>query len=96
MHAVYEGSFQNTLADGSEHQAEQPSLEILALANDVHINVGSAVRMAREVVGVAGCSSPHVGVCCREDDVVRIGPVVVQALPDAAGAFSYVGLVRPR
>src|SRR5262245_23112262 len=45
-----------------------------------------------EGVGVAGRASPRVGVGCREDDVVGIGPVVVQAFPDAARAFRDVGL----
>jgi hypothetical protein len=39
--------------------------------------------LTRQGVGVARCSSPHVGVGRREDDAVGIGPVVVQAFPDA-------------
>ena len=41
---------------------------------------------------MAGRASPGIGVGCREDDVVGIGPVVVQAFPDAARAFRDVGL----
>ena len=63
--------FQNALADGPEHEAEQPSLEVLAVAYDNHVNVGGAVGTTREGVGVAGGASPHVGVCRREDDVVE-------------------------
>src|SRR5581483_1604666 len=37
-------------------------------------------------------ASPGVGVGRREDDAVRVGPVVVQALPDALRAFFHVGL----
>ena len=41
---------------------------------------------------MAGRASPRVGVGRREDDVVGIGPVVVQAFPDAARAFRHVGV----
>src|ERR1017187_9507777 len=42
--------FQNAPADGPEHEAEHPSLEVLALAYDGHVNVGRAVRLTREGV----------------------------------------------
>ena len=90
--AVDKSLFQDTPADRAEHKAEQISLEILALANHSDINVGRAVRIAREVVGMAGCASPKVGVGRSEDDMIGIGPVVVQAFPDAAGAFRYISL----
>jgi hypothetical protein len=48
--------------------------------------------MAREGVGVAGCASPDVGVGRGEYDVVGVGPVVVQAFPDAARTFGDVSL----
>jgi hypothetical protein len=41
---------------------------------------------------VAGRASPNIGVGRREDDVVGIGPVVVQAFPDAARAFRDIGV----
>src|SRR5215831_2281164 len=53
---------------------------------------GQTIGTACEGVGVAGRASPRVGVGRREDDVVGIGPVVVQAFPDAARAFRDVGL----
>ena len=58
LDAVYKRLFQNALADGPEHEAKQPSLEVLAVAYDVHINVGRAVGLTREVVRVAGRASP--------------------------------------
>src|SRR5690242_5046288 len=48
--------------------------------------------MPREAVGVAGRATPGVGVSRREDDVVGIGPVVMQPFPDAARAFRHVGV----
>ena len=92
LDGVFKRPFQNALADGPEYKAEQPSLEVLALANDDHVNVGRAVGPTREGVGVTRRASPSVGVGRREDDAVGIGPVVVQALPDAARAFRNVGL----
>jgi hypothetical protein len=78
--------------DGPEHEAEQPSLEVLAFAYNDHVNVGRAVGLTCEGIGVARLASPHVGVGRREDDAVRIGPVVVQAFPNAARAFRDVAL----
>ena len=92
LDGVFKRLFQNALADGPEHEAEQPSFEVLAVAYDDHVNVGHAVGTTREGVGVAGRASPRVGVGRREDDVVGIGPVVMQAFPDAARAFRDVGL----
>jgi len=92
LDAVNKRLFQNALADGPERQAEQLSFDVLAVAYDIHINVGGAVEMTREGVGVAGGASPNIGVRRRKDDVSRIGPVVVQSLPDAARSFGDVGL----
>jgi len=44
-------------------------------------NVSAAVGPTRKGIGVAGGALPHIGVCRREDDVFRIGPVVVESLP---------------
>ena len=41
------------LPDAPEHEAEEPSLEVLALADDDVVDVGRAVVVAREGVGVA-------------------------------------------
>jgi len=92
LDAVYKRLFQNAIADGPEHEAEQPSLEVLAVANDDQVNVGGALGTTREGVDVARRSSLEVGVGRRKDDVIGIGPVVVQALLDAARAFCDVGL----
>src|SRR5277367_2852409 len=92
LDAVHKRLFQNALADGPEHEAEQLSFEVLTFAYDVNINVGRSVGLTREVVGMAGRASPEVGVGRREDDMVRVGPVVVQPLPDATRALRDVGL----
>src|SRR6202163_69910 len=92
LDGVFKRLFQNAPADGPEHEAEQPSLEGLAFAYDDHVDVGQTIGTACEGVGVAGRASPQVGVGRREDDVVGIGPVVVQAFPDAARALGDVGL----
>ncbi len=88
--------FQNAPADGPEHQAKYPSLEVLTVSYDDHVNVGRAVGPTREGVGVARRASPSVGIGRREHDAVGIRPVVVQAFPDAARAFGDVGLRRAR
>src|SRR5271169_1793565 len=86
--------FSNAFSNGPEYQAEKPSLEVLAVAYDNHVDVGQAIGTTCEGVGVAGRAAPRVGVGCREDDVVGIGPVVVKALPDAARSFGDVRLRR--
>jgi hypothetical protein len=43
LDAIGKRLLQNILADGSKHEAEQPSLEILTLANHIDINVRGAV-----------------------------------------------------
>src|SRR4029077_10645140 len=92
LDGVYKRLLQNPLSDGTEHKAEQPPLEGLAVAYDDYVNVGQTVGTAREVVGVAGCASPRVGISRRWGEGVMIGPVVVQAFPDATRAFGDVGL----
>ena len=92
LDAVDERLFQNAFANGPEHQAEQPPLEVLAFAHNDDINIGCAISMTHEGVGVAGRASPYVRVSRRESDVFGVGPVVVQAFPDAAGAFGDVSL----
>jgi hypothetical protein len=39
---VYKCLLQNALADSTEHEAEHPSVEVLAVAYDDHVNVGRA------------------------------------------------------
>jgi len=51
---VLKGLFQNAPPNDPEHQAEDPSFEVLALAYDDHFNVGCAVGMTCDRVGVAG------------------------------------------
>ena len=45
---------------------------------------------------MAGRASPEVGVGRREDDMVWVGPVAVEPLPDAALAFRDVGVRAPQ
>ena len=54
--------------------------------------MGCAVGIPREGVRVTRSTAPYVRVGRRQDDVVGIGPVIVQALPDAARTFRDVGL----
>jgi len=49
--------FKNALADGPEHEAEHTSLEVLAVGYDYCVDIGRAVRLTREGVGVAGNES---------------------------------------
>jgi TetR/AcrR family transcriptional repressor of nem operon len=93
--AVHKRFFQNSLADGPEHEAEQSALEVFAFAHDIQVDVGGAVRFTNEGVSVTRCASPQVGVGGCENDVVGVGPIVVQALPDAARTLRYVGLGTP-
>ena len=48
--------------------------------------------MTCEGVGVTRGAAPRVGICRREDDMIGIGPVVVEAFPNAAGAFRDIGV----
>ena len=77
LYGVLERLLQNALAVSPDYDAEQPSLEVLAIAYDDHVDVGQTVGAPREGVGVARCASPRVGIGRRKDDVVGIGPVVV-------------------
>src|SRR5215469_13055896 len=92
LNRIFERLVQNSLAYCANHQAEQPTLDVLALAYDDHVNVSQTVGTTGEVVGMTGGASPRVGVGSREDDVVRIRPVVMQAFQNTAGAFRDVGL----
>src|SRR5262245_26146901 len=80
---LLERALQAAFADSSHHQLEESSLEVLALADRDVVDVGRPVGVGLEGVGVARRATPGVGVGRRQDDVVRVGPVVVQALPDA-------------
>ena len=84
--------FQNALADGPEHEAERPSFEVLALAYHDGIHIGHSVGPPREGVDVARATAPDIRVGGLHDDAVGIGPVVVEALPDAARALGDVGV----
>src|SRR6267142_297925 len=92
LDGVFKRLFQNPPADGPEYEAEQPPRQVFAVAYDNHINVGRAVGLTGEGVGVARRATPHIGVGRREDDAVGIGPVVVQALPDPTRAFRDIGM----
>jgi hypothetical protein len=59
------------------------SFEVFTLACDHNINVGGTVGMTNKCVVMARCAAPCVGVCGGEDDMVRIGLVVMEPLPDA-------------
>ena len=67
---------QDAPSDGHEHDTEEPSLEVLAVADDYGVHGGPPVRLRREGVGVARVASPDVGVDGGHDDAVGIGPVV--------------------
>jgi len=92
LDGIFKRPSQNVSADGPDHESEQPALEVLAVAYDDQVNVGRAVGLTREGVGVPRRTSPKVGVGRCENDAVGIGPVVVQAFPDAARAFRDVGV----
>src|SRR5256885_15290582 len=92
LDGVSQRSSQDAPAEDPEADRERPSLEVLTVAYHDDVHPGRLVGPRRDGVGVAGAASPQVGVGGRHDDVVGIGPVVVQALPDAGGAFGDVGL----
>ena len=50
--------FQNTLADGPEHEPERPPFEVLALAYHDGVHIGHPVGPPPERVGVARTASP--------------------------------------
>src|SRR6266436_8620791 len=84
--------FQHALADDRDHDRERPSLEVLAFADHDDVDGGRPFGRLREGIGVARVAAPYVGVGGPEYDVVWIGPVIVQAFPDAARALGHVGL----
>lgn len=53
LHGVFERPFQDASADRAEHKAEHPSLDVLAVGHDNHVNVGSAVGPTGKGLGVA-------------------------------------------
>lgn len=63
----------NAFADGCENETEQSPFQVLTVADDDHVDVGCAVGLAREGVGVARCSSPHIGVGRRYFRSCRLG-----------------------
>src|SRR4029077_5940678 len=87
LDAVLERLSQHTLADGPEHESEDPPFEVLALSYHDGVQIGRPVEAASEGVGVAGPASPDVRVGRGHDDTIGIGPVVVQAFPDASRAL---------
>src|SRR6184192_2592596 len=87
LDGVFKRLFQGPPADGPQYEAEQPPRQVFAVAYNNNINVGHAFGLTGEGVDVTRRAAPHVGVGRREDDAVRIGPVVMQALPDPARAF---------
>src|SRR5258705_12530239 len=92
---VFEGPLQHAPPDRSEHETERTSLQVLALPNDNHVNIGRAIWLRREGVGVARRPAPDVGVGRRQDDAVEIGTIVVQTFPKSAKALRYVGSAMP-
>src|SRR5258705_13121463 len=73
-------------ADDSQHARKRPAPEVFALANYEDVDDGRSIGLAPEGVVVARGTAPQVGVGGGELDVVEIGPVVMQAFPDAARA----------
>ncbi len=55
-HRVLKRLFQNALADGPEHEAEQASLEVLAVAYDDHVDVGQTIGTTFEGVPRRDCA----------------------------------------
>src|SRR5262249_4592939 len=92
LDGIDECLFQLSLADGPNDETEEPSLQVLAVADDRNVDVRRAVGLPCEVIGVAGRTAPQVRIRGREDDVVGIGPVVVQAFPDAARTLGDIGM----
>src|SRR4029079_6610725 len=94
LDAVREGLLEAAPADAPEHEPQEAPLQVLALADHDVVDVGCAVGLAREVVRMAGIAAPRIRVGGLHHDVVRVGPVVVLALPDAARTLGHVGLAR--
>src|SRR5438874_8555105 len=66
LDAACEGLLQDAFTDGRQHEAEKPSLEVLAVADHDEVDVGRAVGTPREVVSVARIASRGVGVARLE------------------------------
>src|SRR5262249_24079986 len=90
VNRIVERLLQDSLANGLEYQGEHPALEVLGLAVDSHVNGCWAVGLSCKGVYVPRGVSPHVGVSRRQHDLFGVGPVVMQALPDAVRAFGDV------
>ncbi|MFD8247925.1 hypothetical protein [Nocardia sp. NPDC059691] len=76
---LVEGLAQDAFADSPDHDFEDPSLEVLALAHDDDIHIGLPAGPALEGVGVTGMAAPYVRVDGRHDDTLGIRAVIVQA-----------------
>jgi hypothetical protein len=74
---IYSGAERVTDAAVRRQRSEVAVPESLVLCS-------YTIGPTRKGIGVARGSSPHIGVGRREDDVAGIGPVVVQAFPDAS------------
>ena len=59
---IFEGPLQHTPPDRSEYETEHSSPQVLALPNDDHVNIGRAIWLTREGVGVARRPAPDIGV----------------------------------
>jgi hypothetical protein len=60
LDGVYKCLLHDTFADGPDHEAEQTSSKVLALAYDDHVNVSQTVTATCEGISVAGRTSPGV------------------------------------
>src|ERR1700729_4310496 len=89
-----ESLLQQVFAARAEGEREPVTLEVLALADDLDIGLGTPVGLGCERVSPSGLAAPGVRVGRGQDDPAGIGPVVVQGLPYAAGALSDVSFGR--
>jgi hypothetical protein len=56
-----QGQRKDAPADGSGHKADYPTLEVVAVAHDDHVNAGRTTGPTRDGVSVARRASPHIG-----------------------------------
>jgi hypothetical protein len=70
--------------------------DVLAFANYDDIYVGRSVGLPRQGVSVARRATEHVGFDCVGRDAVGIGPVILQAFPDATGALGDIGVMEAK